>query len=469
MALADSRIVEGGPQPPSVQNAADREFAHAIALHQGGQLDEALRSYARVLELEPLHRDALNNLGVVLRAKGRNLAALAAYERALALQPEDPGLLCNIGNVLRGMGRLDRALSVLHQAVALAPSAPAMHHNLGLALRDLGLFKDALACLDRSLSLWPNNVRVKLDRAFTLLSIGDYRGGFEGLEARFDVWGEAPDDRLPLWNGGNLNGQAILLQAERSAEDTVQFIRFAPFVRARGARVIVACPAELKRLVSTAAGVDAVAPFGEDPEAVHGGPIQCRLPLLSSPKVLGITLDNLPRRPAYLSAPERAGFELKHPESARLAVGLVWADRESQAGDGLALPSLAHFMPLLGRADIASYSLQTGSHAGELQTIGAVGLVHDLSHLLNDIDDLARIVEQLDLVITVNTTVAQLTAALGLPVWLVLPYASDWRWALEPESTPWYPTMRLFRQPASGDWQGAFDAVARKLHALVAT
>ncbi len=463
MALADPGFEhDGAPEPPAL-SAAEREFAHAIRLHKQGELDDALRSYARVLDLDPLHRDALNNIGVVLRAKGRHLAALAAYERALTLQPDDPGLLGNIGNALRATGQLERALSVLYKAVSLAPQAPAMHHNLGLVLRDLGHYDEALACFDRSLTLWPNNARVRLDRALTLLAKGDYRAGFEGLEARREVWDERLDQRLPIWTGGEVAGKSILLQAERSTEDTIQFVRFAPQVRARGARVVVACPAELRRLMASAEGVDEAVAFGQEPAG-----IELRLPMLSLPKALGTTLQSLPSRPGYVSAPEDSGFELKHPETAKLAVGMVWADRPTAAGDAPGGPGLADFMPLLARADIAFYSLQTGARGADLQELGAAGLIHDLSRLLNNIDDLARLIDQLDLIVTVNTTVAQLAGALGRPVWLVLPAVTDWRWVLERESSPWYPTMRLFRQPSAGDWRGAFEVVARKLHALVA-
>ena len=436
-------------------------FDLAAAKQRAGDLEGARRAYARVLELEPLHHDALNNLGVLLRAEGKNGAALAAQERALALKPDDPALLANHGNILRSLGRLNEALSILHRAVSLAPKVPAVHHNLGLVLQDLGHHDDALACFERSLSLWPNNRRVKLDRAACLLAKGEYRDGFRALEARFEPEGPDREGSLPVWSGDSLGARGLLLEAEQSVGDTLQFVRFVAQLKA--SRVVLSCPPELCRLLGTAQGIDVAIPFEEAPEGV-----ELRLPILSLPRILGTTLGSMPRRVPYLRPPIGAGFALTHPKTAKLAIGIVWTTSGEERADGLRSVGLEDFFPLLSRADIAVYSLQTGPRSADLENLGALGLVHDLSGLLASIDDLARVIEQLDLVVTVNSAVAHLAGALGRPVWLVLPARADWRWALERERCPWYPTLRLFRQPQAGDWAGAFAAVARKMHAVVA-
>ena len=255
----------------------------------------------------------------------------------------------------------------------------------------------------------------------------------------------------------------VLLEAEQSVEETIQFIRFAQQVKARNGRVAVAGPPELQSLLTTAEGVEKVVAFGRD--LSHAS---CRLPLMSLPRVLGTTRKTLAMHVPYLRAPRGAGFELTHPASAKLAVGIVWADRAEAPAGNQGGAGLGEFFALLGRPEVAVYSLQTGPRAADLREHATAGLIHDLSNLINGIDDLAKVLEQMDLVVTVNTVVAQLAGALGRPVWLILPRASAWVWALEPEASPWYPTMRLFRQPRPGDWRGAFEAAAKKLTALVA-
>ena len=461
MALADDRAQETGSAGASTQ--VEREFRQAVGKHRGGDLQGAARGYARVLGLDPHHHEALNNLGTVLRAEGRNRAALTAYRRALAIKQDDAGLLTNTGNVLRALSRQDEALAMLHKAVALAPKAPAIHHSLGLVLSDLAHHEEALACFDRSLELWPNNIRVKLDRATALLAKGDYRAGFRAMEARFEPEGPDRPGAPPVWRGESLKGKTLLIEAEQTVGETIQFARFASQARTRCERVVVSGPAELRRLLGSANGVDQAVAFGEEPRD-----IDFRIPLLSLPEVLGTTRETLPAKMPYLRASSEAGFGLTHPETASLSVGITWTGAPESEGEGLEEPGLEHFFPLLSRSDIAFYSLQTGARAQDLQDQGGQGLMHDLSPMLDTIDDLARVIEQLDLVITVNTAVAQLAGALGRPAWLVLPGISDWRWALERERTPWYPSLRLFRPPKLNDWPGAFEAVARKLHALVA-
>lgn len=461
MALADDRLQEHGEAAASTP--VEREFAQAIAKHRNGDLEAAQRAYGRVLGLDPHHRDALNNLGVVLRAAGKNRAALAAYERVLALRPDDPGLLTSIGNALRALGRQDEALAILHRAVGLAPKAPAVHHNLGLVLSDLAHYDEALACFDRSLALWPNNTRVKLDRAHTLLAQGDYRAGFRALEARFEPDGPNRDGGPPVWTGESLKDRTLLIEAEQNVGETLQFIRFAGQLRARAGRVVVSCPPALCRLLGAADGVDQAVPYSGEPSRVDYW-----VPLISLPQVLGTTRETLPAKLPYLLASSDAGFTLTHPETAKLAVGIAWTETPETQGEGFQAAGLEHFFPLLARSDIAIYGLQTGVRAADAKDQGAHSLIHDLSPMLDSIDDLARVIDQLDLVITVNSAVAHLAGALGRPAWLVLPAVSDWRWALERERTPWYPTLRLFRQPSLNDWPGAFEAVARKLHALVA-
>ena len=449
---------EGGPAPP-VLGTSGQLFADAVELHRAGRLESAASLYGRLLQREPDHFEALNNLGAVAQARGLPLAAVAAYRRALVLRPDDAGLLNNLGGALRALGRRDEALAVLHQAVAKAPRAPGIHHNLGLVLRDLGHFPDSLACFDRSLEIWPNNVRVRLDKALALLSAGDLRAGFEALESRFDLPGYSPPrDAPPRWTGGPLEGRTLLVRAEQSARDTLQFARFLPVLRGHGGRVVFECQRELVPLFSAMEGLAGVRPMDETPAAAD-----LQVSLLSLPHILRSSLDSIPGRFPYLAPPAGAGFDLHHPDGARLSLGIAWGLPWSDKHTA----GLAPFFELLQLPHIAVYSLQTGATAKEIGRRGAVGLLHELGHLLRGYDDLSRVMQQLDLVVTSDQTTAMLAGALSRPVWLILPANADWRWTLEQDTTPWFPTMRLFRQPDSGDWQACFSEVGRKLRALV--
>jgi len=449
-------------QPPAVA-VASREFARGIAFHRQGKLDEAARTYARVLELDPGHAEALNNLGVVLRAQGKPEASVTAYERSLALRPDDPGLLGNLGTALRSEGKLERALSVLYRAVALAPKAPSVHHNLGLVLRDLGHYDEALGCFERSLSIWPNNVSVRIDRALTLLAKGHYPAGFAALEARFEA------DRfqtllpgVPIWNGGEIEGESLLIRAEQNVGDVIQFCRFATAAKRAGGRTVFECHPGLVPLLRTLEGVDEVVAFGE-----REGEVDMQVPLLSLPRILQITPRSLPGRKSYLSAPEGNGMVIKHPSGSKLSVGIVWArqpeDGTRQVSSG---PGLLPFFQLMRRPEVAIYALQRGAPANDVKKLGASGLLHDMSNFVTDFEDMARVAVQLDLIITADTTMAHLAGAMGRPVWLLLPHVADWRWALDRSTTPWYANMRLFRQNKPGDWDSVFDEVARELESL---
>lgn len=469
MALAGSQDGARQPSQPPASPDSGLEFRHAVALHRQGKLAEAVRAYARVLEADPRHAEALNNLGVVLRAQGKLAAAVAAYRRGLALKPDDPGMLANLGAVLRSQGDSKQALAVLHRAVALAPKAPAVHHNLGLVLRDFGHSRDALACFERSLAIWPNNVAAKLDRAYTLLAAGDFAAGFKALEARFE------SDRRPvlvpglgLWNGAPLGEQTLLVRAEGSLEDMLQFCRFLPAVKQRNgsssARLVLECPRSLVRLLQGLSGVDEVAAFDSCTSAPS-----LQSPLLSLPRILGFAPQGLPGPIPYLTAPADAGFALPRPKGARLALGIVWAEQPEGIGQGAKGPGLAPFFDLMQRPDVAVFALQRGAAGGDLDRIGGRGMLQDLGARLPDLADLARLIEQLDLVVTSDPATAQLAGALGRPVWLALPQVADWRWALADDTTPWYPSMGLFRQPAPGDWSAVFAEIAGALDSLVGT
>ena len=423
------------------------------------QLEEATRAYVRAIQIDPGHGEALNNLGVALRARGFYQAALAAYDRALTLSPDDPGLLGNRGNVLRTLGRYEEALVTLHAAVQRAPEVAGLQQNLGLVLRDMGHLREAIGCFDLSLELRPDHPGTRKDKAIALLAEGNYLKGFKELKASADSdESRARFARIPEWRGGTFAGQTVLVHGTWDLVNCVQFARFLPGLKARGGRVLLECPKSVHGLMSSVEGLDELLDLGCDTWGIDQ-----QVSLVSLPSMLGTTNRNIPAKVPYISAPKQAGFELRHPPSTRLSVGIAWRDLGVPQPNPVHALRLDPFFKLLGTGDITFYSLQRGPAAAELQQLGAAGLVHNLSNLLTNLDDIARVIEQLDLVIAADSLVAHIAGALGKPVWVVLPVVSDWRWALDRDRSSWYPTMRLFRQKLRNDWDTPFADIAEAL------
>jgi tetratricopeptide (TPR) repeat protein len=438
--------------------------AEAVALMQEGarlqtaeRIDQALALYARAAALDQRMPDLFNNLGVALRGVGRLAAAVTCYRRALALRPDAPGILSNLGNVLRERGLLEDAEAVHGRALALSSNEARLHYNLGLVLRDDGRPAEARAAFDAALRLEPDNSECRWDWALSLLQDGDYRHGFPAYESR---WGlkRSPPRKVPLprWQGEPLAGRTIFLHDEQGFGDVLQWARFIPQVRARGAgRVVVECQPELLRLMALAPGVDAVVPRGS-----AAPPCDVYAPLLSLPGLFGITLDSLTCQVPYLRAPEPS---LPLPADPRLRVGLVWAGKPTPRDRSCPLDRL---LPLLSDPRLDVLSLQVGPRGAELKALGGDSIVTDLGPRLFDFAETAAVMSKLDLLVTIDTSVVHLAGALGLPSFVLLLYTSDWRWFDSGDSSPWYPSLRLFRQDRPNQWDGALAKLEEALDAF---
>ncbi|MEX0923568.1 MAG: tetratricopeptide repeat protein [Rhodovibrionaceae bacterium] len=465
---------EGEAESAAAEAEAERDFTRGVELHRGGRLDEAVEAYARAVTHRPDHSLALNNLAVALRGKGRFGAAEVAYRRALAAAPDNPGLHSNLGNLLREVGRAEEAKSLLERAVSGGEETPEILHNYALALRDTGDFEAALEVFDRALARAPGIVPLAADRATTLLAAGDYKSGFSDL---FDWHAERARHshlkHIPLWRGEALNGRKLLIHAESRDADSIMLARYLPFA-ARLAKqtaadpqnpgeLVLETPASLTRLFTALPGVDRLVVRGE------GGPeVDLRLPLYCLPGLFLTTRETILGRVPFLRAPEHAGPELRRPRGTRLLVGLVWNSEAPPPLDLLGSCGLETLLPLAAERRASFFSLQKGTRAADVIRYGTSGLVHDLSGRLEDLADIAGVIAQLDLLIAVDSAQAHLAGALGRPVWLLAPTAPDWRWRGEGETTPWYPSMRIFRQPKPGDWEGLRATLARELGRLAA-
>lgn len=309
-----------------------------------------------------------------------------------------------------------------------------------------------------------------------VLRQGRLEEGFAGYESRFQDSDYCDREGLPRqgtwplhvprWRGEPLSGKTVLLWAEQGYGDTIQFIRYAPLVAGLGAKVLIACPPVLQRLMSTVQRVSKV--YGSWNEFTGAGPqaraaYDLHAPILSLPYIFGTTLETIPATVPYLRAPE-SGLVLTSDDG--LKIGLVWAGSPKHSDDANRSMSLNAILSLLTQAGARWHSLQVGPPSRDIRRLGLSPVVHDLNPRLTDFADTASAISQLDLVITVDTAVAHLAGALGKPVWIMLPYTADWRWLESRADSPWYPTARLFRQPLPGNWGPVIEDVKQAIGRL---
>jgi tetratricopeptide (TPR) repeat protein len=423
------------------------------ALQSQGKLDEAQACYERVLALRPGRLESLIGLGVVLRAQGRLEEAVARYQRALELSPDHPEAHNNLGVALVDLGRSEEAIPHYERALTLQPNRAETRSNLGIALQRQGQYAEAFACYGRALALKPDYAEAHFNRAHALLLTGELDEGWQEYEWRFAV---ARYDRKfdqSLWSGEPLAGARILIHAEQGFGDTLQFVRYVPAVAERGGRVVLEVPAPLIRLARMVAGASEVVAAGDSLPA-----FDCHCPLLSLPRLFKTNLATIPNAVPYLRVPAKAsaGWAERIPTTPGLRVGIVWA------GTAVGAIDLRLLQPLWEVDRVSWFSLQVGDRSGDILSLGGAKIT-DLSPWLADFAETAAAICRLELVISVDTSVAHLAGALGRPIWLLLRYPPEWRWLLEREDSPWYPTARLFRQRCAGDWPGVAREVAAAL------
>jgi Tfp pilus assembly protein PilF len=424
-------------------------YSLGVALHQMGELPLAGRSYARALELNPKCADACTNLGALYLDLGDLTTAAKLQRQALQLNPGISHVHVNLGIILFRQGDCAGAIDSFHRALAIDPKHAVAHCNLGFALELQGNLKGAEECYRRSLACNPESAEPRFYLGAIHLLQGDFAHGWQEYEARWGTREFAPIRRSlpqPLWRGEPLNGARILLHAEQGLGDTIQFVRYATAVAARGGQVILEVQSQLRRLLANSPGVSEVVTRNE---ALPQFDWHC--PLLSLPLAFATGLADIPGATPYLQAEAdalRATSGLLEP--AGLRVGLAWAGNPKHKRDRQRSIALAQLESLTQVAGTTFYSLQTGAAAQQAREAPAMKLIEIA---IPDFADTAALIAGLDLVITVDTAVAHLAGALGKPVWILLHHMPDWRWLLERHDSPWYPTARLFRQVEPGNWQ----------------
>ena len=372
----------------------------------------------------------------------------------------------NRGVTLYRIGNFLAAERWFHAAAQIDPSSPKPFTNLGMIYRAWGFVNEAIACQENAVKLAPDSAEAHWNLANALLVSGDFRRGFAEYEWRFkrSDRAERPANlpmTVPRWRGEALNGKTILITIEQGMGDAIHFVRFAAEVAARGGRVVMECVPALMSLLATAPGVAAtVAPGTAVPEAA------CYAPLMSLPHLLGTRLETIPADVPYLRIP--SGVLSPRLEGKGLRVGLVWRGNPQHENDRRRSTPLKLLEPLLEVPGVSFFSLQLGDGAAEAKTEPWTGRVTDLAPLLTDFGQTAAVVQALDLVISVDTAVAHLAGALAKPAWVLIPLGNDWRWLHGRDDTPWYPTVRLFRQQRERKWSAAVNAMKRRLIELSA-
>jgi tetratricopeptide (TPR) repeat protein len=454
-----ARAIAANPQYP------EAHYHRGNLFQVGRRWDQAIECYRRALAIRPDYLEAQCNLGNALRERGDLAEALRWLQSAVALRGDFVPAVTNLAVVLEDLGRLDEALQYCQRALQLAPERPQTHLNLATVLKDLGDPAAAIPHYDRALAIQGDYAQAHCSRGTALLALGQFAAGWAGYEHR--VRCEQFDTRdfpQPRWDGSALAGRTLLVHAEQGLGDTLHFIRYWPLVDRQGPQVIVAAQQALVPLLAASGVTNLVAIEQPLP------PFDVHAPLLSLPYIFGTRLDSVPHDVPYLAAePNRVEKWREHlRQYSGMKVGIVWQGRRQFRADHLRSIPLAAFAALARLPGVRLFSLQKGPGAEQLENAEAAPLgVVDLAGALDNeggaFMDTAAAMKSLDLVVTSDTAAAHLAGALAVPVWVALSAVPEWRWMLGRQDSPWYPTMRLFRQTKLGQWSDVFARMAAEL------
>jgi len=486
---------------------ADAIHALGFSLAALSKFDEAIAAYRNALAMKPAFPEALVNLGNAFVNTGKFSDAIAAYVQALHLDPNNCHTYFNLGYALSGSGNLDASVAAYRQALRLKPDFHNASNNLGNVLEENGQFSEAIAVYEQALQFHPQSAETHWNLGLALLLTGKFTRGWREVEWRWK-WKDVPvpgrNLPQPKWDGSDLRGRTILLHAEQGFGDTIQLIRYVPMVAQRGGRILLSCPAALSRLLRSGFDVEQV------PQGAAFPPSDVHCPLMTLPLIFDTQLETIPGSVPYLKAdpvlieqwaarfpgyirrtssaveheffrpgasrpgvesenrtfaptgPTRPGSD-DHLRTNDLRVGLVWAGSKNHPNDHNRSMKYSQLAPLSKVTGVRFYSLQIGPAAAEIANTPAAFELIDFAADLHDFADTAALISHLDLIIAVDTAVAHVAGAMGKPVWVLLSRKPDWRWLLDRENSPWYPTLRLFRQTRRGDWAEVMERVADAL------
>jgi len=505
--LQNGRLVKGTTILREIVSREPGQVEAHVLLGQAclglGKLDEAAQAFQNAISADRESAEAHLGLGIVLGSSGKKTEAVASIREAARLAPYNalPHLI--LGGLLRELGLFEEALASCDEAIRLNPDDPEPHHrrgnilddlcrfpeavasyqatlerndrhfdainNLGASLGKLGMIEQALACFDHLLKQAPEHYSPHMNRALLWLAQGDYLRGFEEFEWRWKIPGNVPRKRPGVpWQGEPLEGRAILVHGEQGFGDAIQFIRFVPLLKEAGARVIVECPKPLHTLFQSCAAIDDFSIRGEP-----SGACEVHAPILSLPRLLKTTIETIPAPSGYLAAkPESvARWQERLSKIPGFRIGIAWQGDRTHPRDRVRSIPLSQYEPLADIDGVRLIRLQKGFGSEQLVAWHGKSPIVDPDSIAPDdwvdFQDTAAIMANLDLVITPDTSPAHLAGALGVPVWVVLPYSAEWRWLVGREDSPWYRSARLFRQKTPGDWNEVFGRIVEELSTLL--
>jgi tetratricopeptide (TPR) repeat protein len=456
------RVVELRPSnPASLLNLG-------MALRKNGQLVEAITVLRRAIELDPAIVDAYTEIGSALNNQGKPAEAIEYCRRAIEHNPNSAEAFNNLGKTFLELRRIDEAMNCFQTAIELRPELAVPHYNLGKALTEQGELQQAIRVFRKAIEIAPQLAVAHRALAEATLLLGDYQEGWPQHE-----WRDEPRigflstilaSNRPRWNGGDIKGKTILVYSEEGHGDSLQFVRYVPVLLERGAHVVLGCFPELVRLFRCS--------FDTTNIVTAGDPLphfDCYCPIMSLPLAFGIRLDSIPDKVPYLKvdpALARKWENLLQPRSGNLRIGLSWAGNPRFIDDKQRSLDLNQLAPLANINRATFFSLQKGDSASQLKSPPPGLQLVNLAPELTDFAETAAAMSCLDLTISTDTSVAHLAGALATPAWVMLKFVPSWRWMMHRTDSPWYPTLRLFRQKTPGDWEGVVKSIIEALHGL---
>lgn len=435
----------------------------AVKIHKEGKLQEAGVIYRKILEKQPKNPDALHLLGVIAHQAGRYKDAVYYISKAVEIK-KDAVYYGNLGMAYDALGKEEESTKSFQKALEINPhygNAYLAHYNLGVYFKDRGEIKKALEHYDKAISLNKDFSEAHWNKGLILLLLEDFKKGWEEYEYRFKK-AKPTDSRdfgKPKWDGSLLKGKRILVVSEQGFGDNIQFIRYIPLIKEKGGYVILECKRDLRRLFEDFPGVDEF--VEREDKKISDINFDFYIHLMSLPKVLGTNLSNIPYKVPYLKAEPELVKKFKKKLKGRFKIGIAWAGNPNQDNDKNRSTTLENFR-VLKLPGVRLFSLQKDKKNAELDSD-----ITDMSEYIDDFADTAAIIENLDLIISVDTSIAHLAGAMCKPVWTLLCFIPDWRWLVKGEKSPWYPSMRLFRQKKPGDWVSVSEEVKKELGKLL--
>ena len=451
-------------------DCADIHYNLGNALRSEDRLSEALDEYQQSLKLKPDYAEAHNNLGITLREQGQFEQAIDSYRQAIRLNPGCALFHSNLASVLQHQGRLADAIAHCERAVSLEPGSAEVYYNLGSALRDAGRCDEAIEQNNLAIWLRPDYADAHWNQAIAYLLKGSLLEGWKEFEWRrstdWHISAYPHRHRKPRWNGESFAGRRLLVHCEQGVGDCIQFVRYLPLVKALGGTVIFEAWRSLHGLLKEFDGIDKLVELSF--ETKTRAQFDCCASIMDLPGIFGTVEETIPASVPYIHAdPARAEYWRRKLAGPDFKVGIVWAGSAMHANDYNRSCRLEHFAPIGRIEGIKLYGLQKGEPARQADELADEVALENLAEHFADFTDAAAAIESLDMVISVDTAVLHLAGAMGKPVWALLPFAPDWRWMLGRADSPWYPTMKLFRQEEWGDWNSVLRNVTEELRALV--